>query len=139
MLGFCRTAAFTAPAVVAFLGRHFRKDRGSRDRSGGIVIADNGSGLPTETIEGVLDYTVRMSSREAYVSPTRGAPGNALKCVVAMRLSAAARRAPRIGAGLAKGWFRAYRTLDDQPAYPGSFRRSSSPMSSGVPSRRQIR
>jgi hypothetical protein len=61
--------------VVAFLGRHFRKDRGSRDRSGGIVIADNGSGLPTETIEGVLDYTVRMSSREAYVSPTRGAQG----------------------------------------------------------------
>jgi hypothetical protein len=31
-----------------------------------------------------LDYTVRVSSREAYVSPTRRAQGNALKCIVAM-------------------------------------------------------
>ena len=32
----------------------------------------------------LLDYTVRVSSREAYVSPTRGAQGNALKTIVAM-------------------------------------------------------
>ena len=50
----------------------------------GIEVADNGPGLPAETIQGVLDYSVRVSSREAYVSPTRGAQGNALKTLVAM-------------------------------------------------------
>jgi DNA topoisomerase VI subunit B len=30
-----------------------------------IIIADNGPGLPPETVEGLLDYTVRVSSREA--------------------------------------------------------------------------
>ena len=49
-----------------------------------IVIADNGPGIPSETIEGMLDYTARVSSREAYVSPTRGAQGNALKTILAM-------------------------------------------------------
>ena len=39
----------------------------------GIAVADNGPGLPSSTIEGVLDFGVRVSSREAYVSPTRGA------------------------------------------------------------------
>src|SRR5688572_8972760 len=43
-----------------------------------IIVADNGPGLPVETIKGTLDYAVRVSSREAYVSPTRGAQGNAL-------------------------------------------------------------
>src|SRR5437764_11419266 len=32
----------------------------------GIAVADNGPGLPVETIKSVLDYTVRVSSREAY-------------------------------------------------------------------------
>ena len=50
----------------------------------GIAIADNGPGLPAETVKHVLDFTVRVSSREAYVSPTRGAQGNALKTIVAM-------------------------------------------------------
>ena len=44
-----------------------------------IVIADNGPGLPLETTDGVLDYRIRVSSREAYVSLTRGAQGNALR------------------------------------------------------------
>jgi hypothetical protein len=49
-----------------------------------IIITDNGPGLPPETVEGILDYTARISSREAYVSPTRGAQGNACKTVLAM-------------------------------------------------------
>jgi DNA topoisomerase VI subunit B len=49
-----------------------------------IVIEDNAGGIDGETIESVLDYTVRVSSREAYVSPTRGAQGNALKTILAM-------------------------------------------------------
>ncbi len=59
----------------------------------GIEVADNGPGLPADTIEGVLDYTVRVSSREAYVSPTRGAQGNALKTIVGMPFALD----PRIG------------------------------------------
>ena len=50
----------------------------------GITVADNGPGIPAGTIESVLDFSVRASSREAYVSPTRGAQGNALKTLVAM-------------------------------------------------------
>ncbi len=50
----------------------------------GITVADNGPGIPGSTIEDVLDFTIRVSSREAYVAPDRGAQGNALKTLVAM-------------------------------------------------------
>jgi DNA topoisomerase VI subunit B len=49
-----------------------------------IVVSDNGPGIPADTIKGVLDYAIRVSSREAYVSPTRGAQGNALKTILPM-------------------------------------------------------
>jgi len=49
--------------------------------NGEIVIADNGPGA---TVERVLDFNVRVSDKEAYVSPTRGAQGNALKTIIAM-------------------------------------------------------
>jgi Histidine kinase-, DNA gyrase B-, and HSP90-like ATPase len=52
--------------------------------TGEIIIADNGPGIPPDTVENVLDFTSRVSSREAYVSPTRDAQGNALKTVIAM-------------------------------------------------------
>jgi hypothetical protein len=52
--------------------------------SGTIIIQDNAGGIDTKTIESILDYTIRVSSREAYVSPTRGAQGNALKTILAM-------------------------------------------------------
>lgn len=42
----------------------------------GISVADNGPGLPAKTIESVLDYSVRVSSREAYVAPAQVAGGN---------------------------------------------------------------
>jgi DNA topoisomerase VI subunit B len=50
----------------------------------GIEIGDNGPGMPPQLIESVLDFSVRVSSREAYVAPDRGAQGNALKTIVAM-------------------------------------------------------
>ncbi len=50
----------------------------------GITVADNGPGIPAETVEGVLDFSIRVSNREAYVAPDRGAQGNALKTIVAM-------------------------------------------------------
>jgi len=52
--------------------------------NGVIQIVDNGPGIPATTVTGILDYSVRVSSREAYVSPTRGAQGNALKTILAM-------------------------------------------------------
>jgi hypothetical protein len=51
---------------------------------GSITIHDNGAGIALKTIESILDYSIRVSSREAYVSPTRGAQGNALKTILAM-------------------------------------------------------
>jgi DNA topoisomerase VI subunit B len=51
---------------------------------GSVAIRDNGTGIKTATIKSILDYSIRVSSREAYVSPTRGAQGNALKTILAM-------------------------------------------------------
>jgi DNA topoisomerase VI subunit B len=50
----------------------------------GIEVTDNGPGLPSCAIDAILDFSVRVSSREAYVSPARGAQGNALKTLIAM-------------------------------------------------------
>jgi DNA topoisomerase VI subunit B len=53
-------------------------------KAGSITIQDNGGGIKPSIIKSILDYTIRVSSREAYVSPTRGAQGNALKTILAM-------------------------------------------------------
>jgi hypothetical protein len=50
----------------------------------GIGVQDNGPGLPEKTLEGALNFKIRASSREAYISPTRGAQGNALKTLLPM-------------------------------------------------------
>jgi DNA topoisomerase VI subunit B len=49
-----------------------------------VIVEDNAGGIDAETIKSILDYSIRVSSREAYVSPTRGAQGNALKTILAM-------------------------------------------------------
>src|SRR5262245_34552052 len=64
--------AEVAPVISIAVGRGF------------ITIQDNAAGIETDTIKSILDYTIRVSSREAYVSPTRGAQGNALKTILAM-------------------------------------------------------
>lgn len=48
----------------------------------GIAIQDNGAGLSPEIVVGMLDFEKRISSREAYRSTTRGAQGNAAKCLI---------------------------------------------------------
>jgi hypothetical protein len=51
---------------------------------GAITVVDNGPGMPPETVTDILDFSSRVSSREAYVAPDRGAQGNALKTILAM-------------------------------------------------------
>jgi DNA topoisomerase VI subunit B len=55
-----------------------------------ITVEDNGPGLRPEIIDSSLDYTVRVSDKKHYVSPTRGQLGNALKCVWAATFVATA-------------------------------------------------
>jgi hypothetical protein len=50
----------------------------------GIEVRDNGPRIPADVADGVLDFAVRVSTREAYISPTRGVQGNALKTIVAL-------------------------------------------------------
>jgi DNA topoisomerase VI subunit B len=49
-----------------------------------ITVEDNAGGIPAKTVKRILDYTKRTSSREAYVSPSRGAQGNALSSILPM-------------------------------------------------------
>jgi DNA topoisomerase VI subunit B len=67
----CKEAGI-APEIAVRVGAH------------GITVIDNGPGLPPGVIDDILDFGVRVSSREAYVSPSRGAQGNALMTLVAM-------------------------------------------------------
>lgn len=50
----------------------------------GIEVSDNGVGIDPNIVDRMLDFSIRVSSREAYVAPDRGAQGNALKTIVAM-------------------------------------------------------
>jgi DNA topoisomerase VI subunit B len=50
----------------------------------GITVTDNGPGISADTVAGVLDFSIRVSSREHYAAPTRGSQGNAVKTLVAM-------------------------------------------------------
>lgn len=52
---------------------------------GGVLrlsVSDNGPGIPPEVVRKVLDYSIRVSDKAAYRSPTRGAQGNALKTII---------------------------------------------------------
>jgi DNA topoisomerase VI subunit B len=50
----------------------------------GIMVQDNGPGLPPEVVGRVLDFSTRTSSRATYISPSRGQQGNAMKTIIAM-------------------------------------------------------
>lgn len=49
-----------------------------------ITVSDNGPGLPADVISRILDFSTKTTDKAAYVSPTRGAQGNALKTVLAI-------------------------------------------------------
>lgn len=46
-----------------------------------VTVQDNGPGLSPDVIKRSLDYSLRVSDKSLYISPTRGQLGNALKCV----------------------------------------------------------
>jgi DNA topoisomerase VI subunit B len=62
----------------------------------GITVADNGPGVPDATVAASLDFSIRVSSRAAYVAPDRGAQGNALKTIIAMPFALDARDAGKL-------------------------------------------
>src|SRR5690606_8006700 len=64
-----------------------------------ITVTDNGPGIPAETIARSLDYMVRVSNKAYYVSPTRGAMGNALKVIWAAPFVATGQGTVEIEAG----------------------------------------
>src|SRR5207237_4533243 len=49
-----------------------------------LSVHDNGSGIPPRVVTSILDYSSRTSDKQAYISPTRGAQGNALKTITAI-------------------------------------------------------
>jgi hypothetical protein len=47
-----------------------------------ITVSDNGDGMSPEVVGRILDFTVRVSDKRPYASPTRGQQGNGLKTVI---------------------------------------------------------
>ena len=76
-------------------GRHRAGDRGHGRRATGITRRRQRPRHAGEDGRGHPRLPVRVSSREAYVSPTRGAQGNALKTIVAMPFVLDGERGPR--------------------------------------------
>ncbi len=50
----------------------------------GITVTDNGPGIHETVIQDILAFSIKVSSREAYIAPDRGAQGNAWKTLIAM-------------------------------------------------------
>ena len=46
-----------------------------------LIVSDTGPGLSLATLQKSLDYTIRVSDKTGYISPSRGQQGNALKTV----------------------------------------------------------
>jgi hypothetical protein len=47
-----------------------------------LAVRDNGAGIGPDTIPRICDFDSRTSSKTAWMGPTRGWLGNALKCVI---------------------------------------------------------
>lgn len=48
-----------------------------------LSVTNNGSSISDKLIDNALDYSVRVSDKTYYVSPSRGQQGNGLKCLFA--------------------------------------------------------
>ncbi|HYB48679.1 MAG TPA: ATP-binding protein [Streptosporangiaceae bacterium] len=49
-----------------------------------LVVEDNGPGISADTVTAFCDFTKSTSDKAAYVSPTRGAQGNAWPLIISM-------------------------------------------------------
>jgi DNA topoisomerase VI subunit B len=49
-----------------------------------VAVGDNGPGIRASVLKRILDYSTRTGNKQAYISPTRGAQGNALKTILAI-------------------------------------------------------
>src|SRR4051794_21099005 len=49
-----------------------------------LTVSDNGPGIPPDVVRRITDFSSRTSDKSMYISPTRGAQGNALKTVLAI-------------------------------------------------------
>jgi hypothetical protein len=47
-----------------------------------ITVSDNGDGIPLEVVRRTVDFSVLVSDKAMYVSPTRGQQGNGLKLAI---------------------------------------------------------
>jgi DNA topoisomerase VI subunit B len=64
-----------------------------KDESFRIIISDNGGGMPSDTVDSLLNFQTRTSDKVGYRSLTRGAQGNGLKTVLGI-LYALGRKEP---------------------------------------------
>jgi DNA topoisomerase VI subunit B len=76
--------AGVAPVIKVTITTGNAKSKRRAAKPTRVEFEDNGPGIPPRTIAGIIDYNVRVSSREAYISPTRGRQGNALKSILPM-------------------------------------------------------
>jgi DNA topoisomerase VI subunit B len=65
-------------------GLQCKLDEDEKPRFVLFTVRDNGSGIDPKTVEGMFDFSNRVSSRVGWRSVTRGAQGNAGKCLVAL-------------------------------------------------------
>jgi DNA topoisomerase VI subunit B len=49
-----------------------------------LTVADNGLGIPGSKVAGFCDFTMSTSDKTGYVSPARGAQGNAWPCIISI-------------------------------------------------------
>jgi len=61
-----------------------------------FIVRDNGPGMPEATLRAACDFTVTVSDKALYASPSRGQQGNALKTVIAAPFAASGGERGRI-------------------------------------------
>ena len=49
-----------------------------------IIVEDNGTGIPPDTVQRILNFQTRTSDKVMYRAPTRGLQGNAFKTLIGM-------------------------------------------------------
>jgi hypothetical protein len=83
-----------------------------------VSVRDNGPGLPEKVIRESMDYTLRVSDKAHFISPTRGQMGNALKCVWAAPLVAGGTKQGLVEIGARGSLFQVATSIDQIAGKP---------------------